>query len=149
MPHGKSMDIETVFETCLINSPVITAKDLFEKVRKRGYSLSRAQGYRYGRKFKKAGKLKQLNGIWYYQDPQDQTAAKEKAKKCPSREPESDNAKAIRILRDYEKSVGRGFPDAVWNDVLSQPTGKKMLKKAAEILDFYDPQYTTDFMEPP
>jgi hypothetical protein len=149
MPHGKSRDIETVFETCLIENSPIRGKDLWAKLGERGIKLSRSQFYRYAKKLVKSGKLDRINGIYSYQKPQDQTAVKEKAEKCPSEEPESDNAKAIRILRDYEKSVGRGFPDAVWNDVLSQPTGKKMLKKAAEILNFYDPQYTTDFMEPP
>jgi hypothetical protein len=78
MSHGKSMDIETVFETCLIDFQPIRGTDLFKKIRERGYDLSRAQLYRYARKLKKLGKLEQRNGIWYYTKlPQPKKATKE------------------------------------------------------------------------
>jgi hypothetical protein len=60
------MDVETAFETCLTKFSPVRAATLFEKVREKGCNLSRAQGYRYGRKLKKAGKLEQINGIWYF-----------------------------------------------------------------------------------
>lgn len=77
------MDKETVLETCLAQFSPIRAYDLFRKVRERGCDLSRAQGYRYGRKLKKAGRLEQTNGIWYYRSeekPKTVTDAEKRSK---------------------------------------------------------------------
>lgn len=58
------MDIETALETCLMQYSPIRGKDLKIKLQQRGYSISKAQFYRYGVKLKKARKLEQVNGIW-------------------------------------------------------------------------------------
>ena len=72
MSHGKTMGIETVFETCLIKFSSIRGKDLKKKIEERGYPLSRAQFYRYAGKLTKSGKLEMINGIWYYKPQKEQ-----------------------------------------------------------------------------
>ena len=72
MSHGKSMDIETVFETCLMKFSPIRGKDLKKKIEERGYNLSRAQFYRYAQKLVESERLERINGIWYYKPPKEQ-----------------------------------------------------------------------------
>jgi hypothetical protein len=54
---GKSMDVETALETCLMQNSPIKGKDLREQLRRKGYSVSRSQFYRYGAKLKKSWKI--------------------------------------------------------------------------------------------
>lgn len=60
------MDIETALETSLKKNSPIRGMDLKLMLEHRGYSFSRSQLYRYGRKLKDKGKLEQRNGVWHW-----------------------------------------------------------------------------------
>lgn len=136
MVHGKSRDIETVFETCLIKYSPIRGKELLERLRKRGLKLSRSQFYRYAARVKKSGKLKRVNGIYHYQKPQNQKAVEGKTEKSLSGEISIDEArsKAMAMLERFAMIAGYTYSKEELDYVLNENDGKRMLEKAEALL---------------
>jgi hypothetical protein len=136
LSHGKSKDIETVFETCLIKYSPIRGKDLRVKLGERGIKLSRSQFYRYAAKFVEYGKLKRINGIYYYQEPREQIAVEKRAGDGASGEIGLDEArmKAKAMMERFAAIAGYTYSNEELAYVFNETDGKRMIDKAEELV---------------